>query len=131
MPTLPANKIIRDGFPTSIAKVVNASLPPVKYTIHHMAPWMAKFMVAEFVDIHNLKVLLAFKAPLRIVKRTGCILRLFSYYNSCNGMRHCFANHSAALLDLIRILSLPLQLWQDRRKQDEGRERRKRKRDLR
>ena len=28
-----------------------------------MGPWMAKLMVAELVDIHNLKVLLAVKAP--------------------------------------------------------------------
>jgi len=64
MPTLPGNKIILDGFPTSIAEVVNASFSPLKHTIHHMAPWMAKLMVAELVDIHNLKVLLALKASL-------------------------------------------------------------------
>lgn len=63
MPTLPANKAILDGFPTSIAEVVNASFSPLKHAIDHMGPWMAKLMVAELVDIHNLKVLLAVKAP--------------------------------------------------------------------
>ena len=61
MPDLPANKEKLGGFPTSIAEVVNASFSPLKHTIHHMGAFMAKFVVAELVDVHNMKVLLSLK----------------------------------------------------------------------
>ena len=61
MPDLPANKDKLAGFPTSIAEVVNASFSPLKHTIHHMGCFMAKFVLTELVDVHNMKVLSSVK----------------------------------------------------------------------
>ena len=61
MPDLPANKEKLAGFPTSIAEVVNASFSPLKHTIHHMGCFMAKFVLTELVDVHNMKVLSSVK----------------------------------------------------------------------
>lgn len=61
MPDLPANKEKLAGFPTSIAEVVNASLSPLKHTIHHMGCFMAKFVLTELVNAHKMKVLSSVK----------------------------------------------------------------------
>ena len=56
-PDLPANLLLLDGFPTSIAESVNHNLSPLGHTFHHMGPYVAKLTAAEVADVRNLKVL--------------------------------------------------------------------------
>lgn len=79
MPDLPANKEKLAGFPTSIAEVVNASFSPLKHTIHHMGCFMAKFVLTELVDVHNIKVLSSVKVGHFKLEKVNCVLFLHGF----------------------------------------------------
>ena len=57
MPELPSNVALLQGFPTSIAEVVNADLSPMGHIVHHYGRWTAQMVISETADVHSIKTL--------------------------------------------------------------------------